>query len=230
MPLSPHEQERLLLHVAADLAQQRRARGLELNYPEAVATISAWVLEGARDGRSVAELMTEAVRPRPRRRHGRRAGNDRLGAGRGHLPGRHVIPLLAHTTVLDGADPALRGLGGTSGARAVGTLVMVPGDSGDRHDVGPSGAGEDGNLRWAWTEFARARPRAARGGRPGSGDRPPRRGGRGDAQPVTPAGETQLCMTRPYTWSNGSVSTTRWSATIAARYSSQSGCSPAMLR
>jgi len=56
--LSPHEQERLLLHVAADLAQQRRARGLRLNYPEAVAVISDWVLEGARDGRSVAELMT----------------------------------------------------------------------------------------------------------------------------------------------------------------------------
>lgn len=58
MLLSPHEQERLLLHVAADVARQRRARGLKLNYPEAVATISAWVLEGARDGRSVAELMT----------------------------------------------------------------------------------------------------------------------------------------------------------------------------
>jgi urease subunit gamma len=57
--LSTHEQERLMLHVAADLAQRRRDRGLKLNYPEAVATISAWVLEGARDGRSVAELMTD---------------------------------------------------------------------------------------------------------------------------------------------------------------------------
>jgi urease subunit gamma len=56
--MSPHEQERLLLHVAAGLAQQRRDRGLKLNYPESVALISAWVLEGARDGRSVAELMT----------------------------------------------------------------------------------------------------------------------------------------------------------------------------
>jgi urease subunit gamma len=56
--LSPHEQERLLLHVAAGLAQQRRDRGLKLNHPEAVAMISAWVLEGARDGRTVAELMT----------------------------------------------------------------------------------------------------------------------------------------------------------------------------
>lgn len=50
MLLSPHEQERLLLHVAADLARQRRARGLKLNYPEAVATISAWVLEGLATG------------------------------------------------------------------------------------------------------------------------------------------------------------------------------------
>jgi urease subunit gamma len=57
--LSPQEQERLLLHVAAGLAQQRRDRGLKLNYPESVAMISAWVLEGARDGRSVAELMTD---------------------------------------------------------------------------------------------------------------------------------------------------------------------------
>ncbi len=58
MLLTPHEQERLLLHVAAGLAQQRRARGFRLNYPETVALISSWVLEGARDGRSVAELMS----------------------------------------------------------------------------------------------------------------------------------------------------------------------------
>ena len=58
MLLSPHEQERLLLHVAARLAGERRARGLRLNYPEAVAVISDFVLEGARDGRSVADLMT----------------------------------------------------------------------------------------------------------------------------------------------------------------------------
>ena len=58
MLLTPHEQERLLLHVAAGLAHQRRDRGLKLNYPEPVAVISSWVLEGARDGRSVAELMS----------------------------------------------------------------------------------------------------------------------------------------------------------------------------
>ena len=55
--LSPHEQERLLLHVAADLARRRRERGLRLNYPEATAVIASFVLEGARDGRTVADLM-----------------------------------------------------------------------------------------------------------------------------------------------------------------------------
>ncbi|WP_405461187.1 urease subunit gamma [Streptomyces sp. NBC_00101] len=57
MQLSPHEQERLLIHVAADVAERRRARGLRLNHPEAVALITSHLLEGARDGRSVAELM-----------------------------------------------------------------------------------------------------------------------------------------------------------------------------
>jgi len=56
--LSPHEQERLLVHVAADVARKRRERGLRLNYPEATAVITAFLLEGARDGRSVAELMS----------------------------------------------------------------------------------------------------------------------------------------------------------------------------
>jgi urease subunit gamma len=57
MLISPHEQERLLIHVAAGLARERRARGLRLNYPEAVAVITSFLLEGARDGLSVAELM-----------------------------------------------------------------------------------------------------------------------------------------------------------------------------
>jgi urease subunit gamma len=57
MLISPHEQERLLIHVAAGLARERRARGLLLNYPEAVAMITSFLLEGARDGLSVAELM-----------------------------------------------------------------------------------------------------------------------------------------------------------------------------
>jgi urease subunit gamma len=55
--LTPHEQERLLIHVAAGLAEQRRARGLRLNLPEATALITSYLLEGARDGRSVADLM-----------------------------------------------------------------------------------------------------------------------------------------------------------------------------
>jgi urease subunit gamma len=57
MKLSVHEQERLLIHVAAGLARERRARGLRLNHPEAVALLTSYVLEGARDGRSVADLM-----------------------------------------------------------------------------------------------------------------------------------------------------------------------------
>ncbi len=57
MRLTPHEQERLLVHVAAGLARERRARGLRLNVPEATALLSSYVLEGARDGRSVADLM-----------------------------------------------------------------------------------------------------------------------------------------------------------------------------
>ena len=58
MHLSPRDIDKLILHGAGFLAQKRLARGLRLNYPEAVALISAEVLEGIRDGRSVADLMT----------------------------------------------------------------------------------------------------------------------------------------------------------------------------
>jgi urease subunit gamma/beta len=58
MRLTPTERERLTIYTAAELARKRRARGLLLNYPEAVALISDEILEGARDGRSVAELMS----------------------------------------------------------------------------------------------------------------------------------------------------------------------------
>jgi urease subunit gamma len=58
MRLTEREQERLLITVAADLAERRRARGLRLNHPEAVALLTSFVLEAARDGRTVAELMT----------------------------------------------------------------------------------------------------------------------------------------------------------------------------
>lgn len=62
MRLTPHEQERLLVHVAASLARERRARGLRLNQPEAVAVLTSFLLEGARDGRTVAELMDSGRR------------------------------------------------------------------------------------------------------------------------------------------------------------------------
>jgi urease subunit gamma len=55
--LTPREQEKLLIFTAAQLARQRRARGLRLNHPEALALITAEILEGIRDGRTVAELM-----------------------------------------------------------------------------------------------------------------------------------------------------------------------------
>ncbi len=57
MHLTPREQEKLLVFVAAELSRKRRDRGVKLNYPEAVSLITAEVLEGARDGKSVAELM-----------------------------------------------------------------------------------------------------------------------------------------------------------------------------
>lgn len=57
MHLTPREQEKLLLFVASELARKRQARGLKLNYPEAVAILSAEIMEAARDGRPVAEIM-----------------------------------------------------------------------------------------------------------------------------------------------------------------------------
>lgn len=57
MNLSPREKDKLMIYVAAMVARDRKARGLKLNYPEAIALITAEVLEGIRDGRSVAELM-----------------------------------------------------------------------------------------------------------------------------------------------------------------------------
>jgi len=58
MQLSPQEKDKLLIFTAALLAERRKARGVKLNYPEAIAYISAAILEGARDGRTVAELMS----------------------------------------------------------------------------------------------------------------------------------------------------------------------------
>jgi urease subunit gamma len=56
--LTPREQEKLLIVVAADLARRRQGRGLKLNYPEAIAILTAEIMEAARDGKSVAEIMT----------------------------------------------------------------------------------------------------------------------------------------------------------------------------
>jgi urease subunit gamma len=61
MDLTPREKDKLLIFTAGLVAERRRARGLKLNYPEAVALISAAIREGARDGRSVAELMHEGA-------------------------------------------------------------------------------------------------------------------------------------------------------------------------
>ncbi len=58
MNLTQREQEKLLIFIASELARKRQARGLKLNYPEAVAILSAEILEAARDGKSVAEIMT----------------------------------------------------------------------------------------------------------------------------------------------------------------------------
>ena len=59
MELTPREKDKLLIFTAALLAERRMARGLKLNYPEAVALITAFIMEGARDGKSVAALMSE---------------------------------------------------------------------------------------------------------------------------------------------------------------------------
>ncbi len=61
MELTPREKDKLLIFTASLLAERRRARGLKLNYPEAVALITAAILEGARDGRTVAELMSHGA-------------------------------------------------------------------------------------------------------------------------------------------------------------------------
>jgi urease subunit gamma len=62
MELTPRERDKLLLFTAALLAERRLARGLRLNYPESIALLSAAILEGARDGRTVAELMSAGTR------------------------------------------------------------------------------------------------------------------------------------------------------------------------
>lgn len=62
MDLTPREKDKLLVFTAGLVAERRRARGLKLNYPEAAALITCFILEGARDGKSVAELMSEGTK------------------------------------------------------------------------------------------------------------------------------------------------------------------------
>ena len=62
MELTPREKDKLLIFTAGLLAERRKARGLKLNYPEAIALISAAIMEGARDGKTVAELMSEGTK------------------------------------------------------------------------------------------------------------------------------------------------------------------------
>ena len=90
MHLTPREQEKLMVFVAADVARRRMARGLKLNYPEAIALITAEMLEAARDGKTVAEIMTFGTTIlEARRRDGRRAGNDPRCAGGSHVSRRN---------------------------------------------------------------------------------------------------------------------------------------------
>ena len=90
MELTPREKDKLLIFTAALLAERRKARGLKLNYPESVALISAAVMEGARDGKTVAQLMSEGRTVLTRADvDGRRARDDPRHPGRSHLSRRH---------------------------------------------------------------------------------------------------------------------------------------------
>ena len=121
MQLSPHERERLLVHVAADVARRRQERGHRLNHPEAVAVLTSWVFESARDGHSVAHTMA--------------AGREVLDAddvmdGVGHL----IEELQVEATFPDGTKlvtlhhPIQAGTGtGTDGSSIVPGEVLVTG-------------------------------------------------------------------------------------------------------
>ena len=85
MHLTPREQEKLLIFTAAELARRRRARGLKLNHPEALAIITADILEGIRDGRTVSELMEEGLSILRRDESYSRRRNAWSGAVRAHL-------------------------------------------------------------------------------------------------------------------------------------------------
>ena len=90
MELTPREKDKLLLYTAAMVARDRRARGVKLNYPEAIALISAEIVEGARDGRSVAELMSYGTTLLTRNEV-----MDGIAEMIHDLPGRHEVSDLA---------------------------------------------------------------------------------------------------------------------------------------
>src|SRR5262249_62395877 len=93
MNLTPREKDKLLISMAAMVARRRRERGVKLNHPEAVALITDFIVEGARDGKTVAELM-EAGAPRATRAPGRggRAPKNPPNPGRGAVPGGAQTP------------------------------------------------------------------------------------------------------------------------------------------
>ena len=90
MQLTPREKDKLLIAMAAMVARRRLERGVKLNHPEAVALISDFILEGARDGRSVAELMEHGAHVHHARAgDGRHRRDDPRNPGRGDVSRRH---------------------------------------------------------------------------------------------------------------------------------------------
>ncbi len=90
MNLTPREKDKLLISMAAMVARRRLERGVKLNHPEAVALITDFIVEGARDGRTVAELMEAGAHVLTRGAgDGRHRRNDPRHPGRGDVSGRH---------------------------------------------------------------------------------------------------------------------------------------------
>ena len=90
MHLTPHEKDKLLIAMAAIVARRRLERGVKLNYPEAIALITDFIVEGARDGRTVADLMDAGAHVlTPDQVMDGIAEHDPRRAGRGDLPRRH---------------------------------------------------------------------------------------------------------------------------------------------
>ena len=88
MNLTPREKDKLMIALAAIVARGRLARGLKLNYPESIALIADFIMEGARDGKSVAELMSEGGRILTATRSWKASGNDPRDPGGSNISGR----------------------------------------------------------------------------------------------------------------------------------------------